>query len=808
MRVIITILIVLISFTPLFGQSSFPYTTNYKIFPTSPGSLRFGLNGYDNPALLTYMKRPDIYFIWNTGNKNYFNLNDYGLFTGAKNFGFTYFSENFNNAGRVENYKLSTSFGNKSIAIGFAYQWIKSKVTGISNNNLLTFGALVRPNKLISLGLVSTTDKNFNDREYAIDFAFRPFGNEKLTLFADYVNLKISNLKDSHWSTGIVVEPFDGIQFTGRYFDNSSISMGVQISLGNMSLLQTIILDKKGKQLNEIQGIRLGSYDRNIISKLMEKEKSHQIDLNGQIKYQKFQMFDKSKTLYELLDKLDKIKNDNSITQIEINTSGLIASKVFLWELRDKLFELKKYDKRIIIYIDNADMSLYHFASVADKIIMDPLGIVTLEGLLMGKNFYKGTLEKLGIGFDELRFFKYKSAAETFGREKMSDADREQRQLIIDNLYETIKNNIESSRKNLKLPFDSLMNNYVLFDSKSALEFGLVDSLARWYDLKDDSKLKDIIKVVRDNTIEAEIINEDNYWGEKPKIAIVYTLGVCDMDEGIKARSLIKDIEKISKDNSIKAVVFRIDSPGGDALASDVIAEAMKKLKKSKPVIVSQGLVAGSGGYWLSMNADTIVSNRNTITGSIGVIASWFYNKGFKESAGVSTDFVKRGEHADLGFGMMVPILNVVIPDRKLNNEEKNKLEILIRDMYKNFVEKVSEGRNKQSEEIEKVAQGRVWSGVDAIKFGLVDVLGGLETAIEIAREKANLKKNEFQIVEFPKPQLLDLSSLIPLPVSARHIKSPFMEMIEFDLKNSGKPKMMMPIDFIPEENLINNFYR
>lgn len=790
----------------IYAQMNFSYSTNYNLFPSSPGSLRFGLNGYDNPALLTYVKEPDFYFLWNTKNKSFFRMNDYGIFTAFKNLGFGFYSNNLGGTGRVNNYKLLSAIGDRKISFGFAYQWRTTDIPNFNLRNLFTISTLTRPNKYVSIGLIGNFDSKVKDYEYVLDLSIRPFGNEKLTLFADYINQKIINVKTNNWSSGIVIEPFEGIQFIGRYFDTKSFSAGIQISFGRFSILQSNVFDKDAKAINQIQGIRLGSYDRNLISKLVKKEKTHQIDLNGQIKYQKFQLFDDSKTLYGLIDILEKIKNDKSIKTIEINTSGMFAPRVFLWELRDKLLELKNFGKEIVIYIDNADFNLYHFASVGDKIVMDPLGLVTLEGILMGRNFYKGTLEKLGLGFDELRFFKYKSAAETFSRDKMSDADREQRQLIVNNLYNTIKEDIENSRPNLKMPVDSIVNNFVVFNSSLALEIGLVDSISRWYSIKDDTEINKVLRVIRDNTIESMIVNEDNYWGEKPKIAIVYTLGACAMDEGIKARSLIKDIEKIEKDNSIKAVIFRIDSPGGDALASDVIAEGMKKLKRKKPVIVSQGIVAGSGGYWLSMYADTIIANKNTITGSIGVIGSWLYNKGFKESAGVSTDYVKKGEHADLGFGMIIPILNIIIPDRELTNEERNKIEEMIRQMYAEFVNKVAAGRNKSPEQIEEVAQGRVWSGIDAQRFGLVDLLGGLNEAIEVAREKAKLKKEEFQIVEFPKPQLFDISMLLPITTKSIQKTSPVINFINFNLKNNGKPMLIMPADFIPEDYLLFNY--
>ncbi|NPV10703.1 MAG: signal peptide peptidase SppA [Ignavibacteria bacterium] len=806
MKRALTLLILSILFSNLFSQTNLSYQTNYNLFPASPGSLRFGLNGFDNPALLNYVKEPDLYFIWNTSNKSFFKMNDYGFFSAFKNFSFGFYSNNLIGLGRINNYKLAASTGNKSFGIGFAYNWRSTDIANLELKNLFTISTLSRPNKYFSLGLIGNFNSKFEDYEGVIDLAVRPLGNEKLTLFADFVHQNFSNTKSDKWSSGIIIEPFEGIQIIGRYFDTKSFSAGIQISFGRFSILQSNVFDKSGNAINQIQGIRLGSYDRNILNKVIKKEKTHQIDLNGQIKYQKFQLFDNSKTFYGLIDRLNKIKDDKSITTIEINTSGIAASRVFLWELREKLLELKNSGKKITIFIDNADFNLYHFASVADKIVMDPLGLITLEGILMGRNYYKGTLEKLGIGFDELRFFKYKSAAETYSREKMSDADREQRQLIVDNLYNTIKEDVESSRANLKLPLDSLVNNYVLFTSTSALNYGLVDSIGRWYSLKDGSELDKILRVVKDNTIESMVTNEDNYWGEKPKIAIVYTLGACAMDEGIRARSLIKDVEKIAKDKSIKAVIFRIDSPGGDALASDVIAEGMRKIKGKKPVIVSQGLVAGSGGYWLSMYADTIVSNKNTITGSIGVIGSWLYNKSFKESAGVSTDYVKRGNHADVGFGMIIPILNTVLPDRKLTNDERSKIEMMIREMYAEFVNKVANGRNKSPDEIEQIAQGRVWSGIDAKKIGLVDVLGGLSDAIEIAREKANLKKDEFQVVEFPKPQLFDLSFVLPLSLQSIQKNTPLIDFINFNLKNNGKPMMLMPFEYIPEDYFLKGF--
>lgn len=801
MRKITSIILLILLRISAYSQNVFNFESNYNLFLTSPGAFKYGLNGFENPALLTYQKSFDVNFFWNTNNKKISNINDYGIFTGAKNFGFGYYhqKDNLNNY-NINLYRLSSSFGNKSTSIGFAYTWNKSNISEYEAKDLVTLSALIRPFKYLSIGFINTSETNFTNFENVVDIAFRPFGNYSITIFADYAYQKFNSQNNTNWSVGGLIEPVAGIRFSARYFNNKTINLGTQISLGNLGFTQITKFNNDFKTYDQVYGIRLGEYDRNIISKIFKSEKTHEIDLNGEIKYQKYQLFDKSKTLIELLKKLENIKEDKTIKRIEINLSGINTSRIFLWELRDKLFELKSHGKEIYIYIDNANIDLYHFASVANKIIMDPIGLITLEGYIMGRNFYKNTLDKIGVGVDEWRFFKYKSAAETFSREQMSEADREQRDLIIGNLYNSVTKDIQQSRPNIKISLDSLINQHVIFTAIEALEYGLIDTLGRWYEINDNKgDTKRLIKYIRDNTIEKELLPEDQRWGEKPKIAVVYVLGPCAMDEGIKARKLIKDIERIEKDNSIKAVVFRVDSPGGDALASDVIAEGMKKLKKRKPVIVSQGFVAGSGGYWLSMYGDTIVSMPNTITGSIGVIGLWFYNKGLKESIGVTTDYVKRGESADLGFGMVIPLLGLVLPDRMLKENEKYRIQSMIIAMYDEFVEKVASSRNKSKSEIENVAQGRVWSGSDAKNLGLVDILGGLKEAINIAAEKSNLKKDEYEIVEYPKPELFDLSTLAPLPIFTSKEKPNAFSMLKYRMKQNGKPLTIMPMDIIDE---------
>jgi protease-4 len=467
------------------------------------------------------------------------------------------------------------------------------------------------------------------------------------------------------------------------------------------------------------------------------------------------------------------------VAGIAINTSGMEVNREKLWELREKLKDFKTTGKKIFIFIDLGGIDLYHFASVADKIVMDPFGMLTLEGYLFGKTYLKGTLEKIGIGFDEWRFFKYKSAAESLSRDKMSDADREQLQKLIDDWYKIAETDICEARHLTSQQFDTLVNTKAIFLAQQARESRLIDSIGRW------DVVKDLVK--QETGSDASFISSgslakfhlpyDNYWSEPPKIALIYALGACDMDEGIAARRLVKDVE---------------------AAVDDSRVEAMKKAKGKKPIIVSQGFVAASGGYWLSMYADTIVAAPGTVTGSIGVIGGWVYNKGLKESLGMSTDFVKVGTHADFGFGFRMPFIGLGIPDRNLSAEERAIAETGIKTMYKEFVEKVSLGRKKKFDEIEPIAQGRVWSGLDGKQNGLVDVLGGLETAINIAKERAGIQKDQsITIIEMPKKGLIDFSQFMPklFGIETKIATDPTIELLKFRLKYNGEPLPMLPME-------------
>ncbi|MDI6765834.1 MAG: signal peptide peptidase SppA [Bacteroidota bacterium] len=800
MRYLISIILLLMltAITAL-PQVGFPaYHTQNDFLLTSPGAMKYGLYGYDNPALLSYLHQPDIMFTWSDEVGKWNDFNRWGLFTAVPNLGFGLINQK---QGKyyITDYRISLAAGDKDKSVGISYGWSSGYQQFFNRTDLVTIGTLFRPIKYLSIGMVGSFATQGEDKEGVIDLGVRPLGNELLTLFVDYANKNDQSLKKAPWSAGIAAEPLSGIRITGRYFDSKAFTVGVYLSFGNMGLITQSHYDKDNKYSYQTYGVRLGAYDRTLIgTKIIPQKKYVEYDLNGPIKYQRFKWFDKSNTLASLLNTIKAAKDDPTVSGIAINTSGMSANREMLWEIREQLKDFKSIGKRVVMFVDRPDIDVYHFASIADKIVMDPTGNMTLEGYIMGRTYLKGTLAKLGLGFDEWRFFKYKSAVESYSRDKMSDADREQRQKLVDDYYKLAKSDICEGRKISPERFDQLVDDVVFLLPGNAIKEGLVDTVGRWETVKEMiKKLEGEEKcMVGSGSLTMFQLPKDNYWGEKPRIAVVYALGACAMDEGITARKLVKDVEAVTNDTRVKAVVLRVDSPGGDGMASDYIAEALKKCKEKKPVIVSQGYVAASGGYWLSMYGDTIVAAPNTITGSIGVIGGWIYNKGLKDSLGMTTDHVKVGKHADLGFGFTLPFLGVGVPDRNFNEEERQRMETFIKIFYKEFVGKVAAGRKKNYDDIEQIAQGRVWSGNDGKENGLVDVLGGLETAIQIAKERAGIcPKMDVTIVEYPEKGLFDMSAFMPklLPFSVED--DPVLQHIRFRLKHNGQPMPILPMD-------------
>ena len=470
----------------------------------------------------------------------------------------------------------------------------------------------------------------------------------------------------------------------------------------------------------------------------------------------------KSRSPLELYRVIERAANDKRIRGIIVNTAGYTASQETLWELRTVLQKFKAKDKKVCVFISMADLDMYCLASVADKIIMDEAGVLNIIGYSWGKGYVQHTLDKLGIGVRELRYFTFKSASEMFVRDSMSEADRIQYNAWLDDIYKTSKETLINARGWDTEKFNEILDKGFMYSAKEALKQGLVDYTGR------QDAIKNAVKELEGNDKSSFVVYGDEemnltgakiYYGpagagglfsRPPVIAVVHANGQTDMEQGMAARSLSHTIRKLAENKRVKAIVLRINSPGGSAEAADYIAEAVKFAKEKVPVVVSMGSVAASGGYWAAMYANEIIASPYTLTGSIGVIGSWFYDKGLNNKLGITVDMLQRGAHADLMTG-------VILPYRDLKDDEIERYRQLLIDMYDVFVSKVATGRNMEAEKVDSLAQGRVYSGLGALEAGLIDKIGGLQDACASACTLANIPIDKKVLyTEYPKPKFFE----------------------------------------------------
>jgi protease-4 len=481
--------------------------------------------------------------------------------------------------------------------------------------------------------------------------------------------------------------------------------------------------------------------------------------------------FDSKETLglNEILENLEKAKKDEYIKGIFLDVSSLAAGFATIEEVRNALIDFKKSGKFIIAYSEVYTQSAYYLASVADKVYMNPEGMIDFRGLSTELMFFKGSLEKLDIEAQIIKVGTYKSAVEPFILDKMSEPNRQQVNSFLGSMYDHFLTEISKSRKIPKSTLFTLADSAKVRNPKDALVYKMIDGLKYKDEVLDELKSKSGMekkKELKSVTIEEYApAPEENSSGSSDRIAIVYANGEIisgeGNDESIGSDRISRAIRKARLDTKVKAIVLRVNSPGGSALASDVIWREMVLAKKSKPVIVSMGDVAASGGYYIACAADSIFAQPNTITGSIGVFGIIpNMQKFFKNKLGITFDGVKTGKYADLG--------NV---SRPLTDAEKMIFQQEVNKVYSTFTQKVADGRKKSKSYIDSIGQGRVWSGTEALQNGLVDKLGNINDAIASAAKKAKLK--DFKIVSYPD-QIDPIKSLFEN--SGDKIKSYFMK--------------------------------
>jgi len=451
--------------------------------------------------------------------------------------------------------------------------------------------------------------------------------------------------------------------------------------------------------------------------------------------------------LDEVLKNIEKAKNDDNIVGIYLKGGSLSGGIASVKEIRNALIDFKKSGKFIVAYADNYSQKMYYLVSVANKVLINPQGMLELKGLSTETMFYKNTLDKLGIEMQIVKVGTFKSAVEPYILTKMSDANRLQVNVFLNSIWNTILKEISASRKIPTEKLNSYADEMLMYQpTEKSKQYNLVDSLV--YADQVDSILQKYVKKFKKGDDLVFVKNSamsklpDNSKYDKNKVAVIYAIGEITDSEGdeIVARDMVKTINDVAKDSAVKSVVLRVSSPGGSAYASEQIWHALSMLKAKKPLIVSMGDYAASGGYYISCMADKIIAQPNSITGSIGIFGVIPNIKGLNEKLGLTYDGVKTNKMSD---GISI--------NRSFTPEERDLMQNYVNRGYELFVKRCAQGRKMKVEQIKAIAEGRVWTGEDAIKIGLVDKIGGLNDAIKLAVEKAKL--SSYNLKEYPEKE-------------------------------------------------------
>ncbi|MDB5272370.1 MAG: sppA [Chitinophagaceae bacterium] len=462
--------------------------------------------------------------------------------------------------------------------------------------------------------------------------------------------------------------------------------------------------------------------------------------------------------LYDLIEAIHLAKKNESIKGIYLEMGIFEAGYSTLYELRNALEDFKKSGKFIYAYGEILTEKSYYISSVADQLYMPESGLIELNGLKIEVLYFKNLFEKLELKTEVFKAGEFKSAVEPYISDHMSENDRIQSKALMEDLYNEFLDKVSASRNISKETLFNISDSMKVRNSDAALSHHIISAVGYLSELKKAIATKIGVK-------ESDEIKWCGYkavLATKPKdlevnksVAIIYAAG--EIVQGgknqhyISPENIIPELHKAAEDDNIKAVVLRINSPGGSALASDVIWNEILELKAKKPVVASMSDVAASGGYYMAMACDKIVATPNTITGSIGVFGLFVHAEGLLQNKlGITSDREKIGRYADIGSF-----------SKGMNDEERAIIQQEIEHIYGQFLSKAAKGRKQPVEEIGKHAGGRVWSGRDAITVGLVDSLGGINDAIRIAAQMAKLKEKEYNIVQLPDSDAEDWLELL-----------------------------------------------
>lgn len=483
------------------------------------------------------------------------------------------------------------------------------------------------------------------------------------------------------------------------------------------------------------------------------------LDNAGNVKFKDYSFLDENKKngLFDIVNAIDYAATDDNIKGITLEPKFTQAGVTQIKTIREALIRFKESGKFITAYADIYTQLDYYLSSVADTIYVSPVGDLEFRGLATELLYMKDLQEKSGVKMQVIRLGKYKSAVEPFLDNEMSDNNREQISSYLNSIWSNIRKDIGESR-NLESDYlNGVADNLLARSPEKAVEVGLADKLAYYSEY--EASLRNAIGIKEDKDIERigivsytkKIGKQNAYKYNKDKIAVVYAQGeIVYGDGGVKKigpKEMNDAIIKAKNDKSVKAIVLRVNSPGGSALTSDLIWKELEEAKKVKPVIVSMGDYAASGGYYIAAGADKIYAENTTITGSIGVFGMLPNVKGLADKIGINAEQVTTNENS-IPFSLF----------EEMTDSQESVIRESMLNVYDLFKKRVADGRGMSLEQVEEIAQGRVWTGEQGLQNGLVDEIGGLDAALKYAAEQVSL--DEYQIKEYPEYKI-DIDRLL-----------------------------------------------
>ncbi len=633
----------------------------------------------------------------------------------------------------IQQYSLDSAVELGQLRLGAGLSWLTGDNKPEQWQTASRLGVLWRPSLHYSLGASGRWDGWQPEPSYQIDLGWRPFADQRLTLAVDY---RFGDLQQqAPWGISGQSLLAGRWLLSGGWQADDSWRLGLSYQFSGVELGYAQVQQDQGYSLYSLALGGQPAFLQPPMS-LSSRPVWYELELQAPVGHRPGAFWQPRASLWQLQQDLALVAKDPGIQGVIINTTNLSISQSMAWELAQSLRAVRDQGKEVVVYIERGGMASLQLIAVATQVYLDPQGSLQLPGFVSSGQYFADALELAGIGVTTLTVGDYKSATESMALNAMSDADREQRQAIINSQFQQLSQDLARGRELSAAQLLRLFERNLFLTPADLASTGLVDATVRWHALPEYLEEQLSLTPVRIGR-QALLARhpQPQVWGPIPQVAVLYALDAVDLDSAMNTRELSSRLESLRNDDSIRAVVLRVDSPGGDILASDLLAEQVRLTAEVKPVLVSMTNVAASGGYWISMYADAIYSTPNTITGSIGVASSFLWDKGLSQKLQLNAEAVTIGSSADLQTSALFGLL----PYRGLSEREQQQLQSMSQYYYDTFVEQAAQGRNISIEQMQTLAEGRVYSGREALALSLVDGEASLYQVVSEAKRLARI---------------------------------------------------------------------